>query len=44
MINDIEKRLNLLFDMLNCGTLSAPTQARVLEIVRGQLNSSALDV
>lgn len=35
MINDIEKRINLLFDLLNCGTLSEPTQARILDIVKG---------
>lgn len=35
MINDTEKRLNLLFDMLNCETLSETSHARVLEIVKG---------
>lgn len=35
MINDTEKRLNLLFDMLNCETLSEASHARILEIVKG---------
>lgn len=36
MLADIEKRVNILFDLLNCGTLSEPTQARILEICRGE--------
>ncbi|KAI5474282.1 hypothetical protein MNV49_003665 [Pseudohyphozyma bogoriensis] len=34
MVNDIEKRLNLLFDMLNCETLRDPSLGRLLEIVK----------
>lgn len=33
MVADTEKRLNLLFDMLNCGTLSEKSVGMVLEIV-----------
>ena len=33
MVSDTEKRLNLLFDMLNCGTLSDKSVDKVLEIV-----------
>lgn len=41
MINDIEKRINLLFDLLNCGTLSEPTQNRILDIAKGSSSSVA---
>ncbi|KAL8280795.1 hypothetical protein RQP46_006799 [Phenoliferia psychrophenolica] len=34
MMGDMEKRLNMLFDMLNCETLPEPTLGRVLEIVK----------
>ncbi|GAA5940398.1 hypothetical protein JCM1841_004304 [Sporobolomyces salmonicolor] len=34
MINDTEKRLNILFDMLNCETLSEASTATVLEICK----------
>ncbi|KAK4699869.1 hypothetical protein P7C70_g6385, partial [Phenoliferia sp. Uapishka_3] len=34
MMNDMEKRLNMLFDMLNCETLPQPALGRVLDIVK----------
>ncbi|KAM0749096.1 hypothetical protein T439DRAFT_349169 [Meredithblackwellia eburnea MCA 4105] len=34
MLNDMEKRMNALFDMLNCETLSEPVVSRLLEITK----------
>lgn len=36
MMNDMEKRLNVLFDMLNCEALPQPALGRVIEIVKGE--------
>jgi len=35
MADDTERRLNLLFDALNCETLSKPSVDRVLDLARG---------
>jgi hypothetical protein len=41
MVDDTERRLNVLFDALNCGTISAGTVAQVREITNGALGRAA---
>lgn len=37
MINETEKRLNMLFDLINCEALSEPSTEKVLEVCKGTL-------
>lgn len=37
MVDDIERRLNVLFDALNCETLSRPVVDQLLTLVQGRL-------
>jgi len=39
MINETEKRLNLLFDLINCEALSEGSTEKVLEICQGEICS-----
>lgn len=36
IVNDTEKRLNILFDMLNCETLSETSTKRLVELCQGE--------
>ena len=40
MVEDLERRINALFDALNCETLSKPMIDQLLELTRGGSDSN----
>jgi protein transport protein SEC31 len=40
-LDDTERRLNILFDLLNCDTVPPDTLAQLAELVKGEYSSGA---